>query len=228
MDYLERNTAKYVDSNQKEHKAKRAVMDLFMEVCSLAQIIEKDVRDDDSFKAVFEKTLAKTSGLKKSINRLHKTLSDTQKAITDFNADKKKKTTPVAGGGAPPVNTVVPTPAKRGRKPPANDGDPKPPRPQKETITKTTREYIWYKFIGNLAKAKCPICNKFEIEMTSFDAGHIVAEACGGPTNRDNLMPICHTCNSRMHTTNLYDYCRKNHHRDPVCPALGSGPDGKP
>lgn len=223
MDYLERNTAKYVDSNQKEHKAKRAVMDLFMEVCALAQIIEKDVRDDDSFKAVFEKTLAKTSGLKKSINRLHKTLSDTQKAITDFNADKKKKTTPVAGGGAPPVNAVVPTPVKRGRKTPVDD-DPKPPR-AKEKITKTTREYIWHKFMGNVAKANCPICDESVIKMTSFDAGHIVAEACGGPTNRDNLMPICHTCNVRMHTANLFDYCRKEYKRDPVCPALDSGPE---
>ena len=79
---------------------------------------------------------------------------------------------------------------------------------------KETREQIRERYIGDKAKADCPVCRKRAIRMTDFSAGHIVAEACGGVTDSSNLMPICGNCNSWMATTNLYEYCRKEFERE--------------
>jgi hypothetical protein len=90
----------------------------------------------------------------------------------------------------------------------------------KMKIGKSIREEIWEKYIGDKAKADCPVCLKRPIRMTDFSAGHIEAESRGGATDATNLIPICSNCNCRMSTENLYAYTRKNFGRDPVFPAL--------
>lgn len=93
-------------------------------------------------------------------------------------------------------------------------------KPKKAKIGKEIREHIWEKYIGDKAKADCPVCQKRIIRSTDFSAGHIVAESCGGATDVTNLVPICCNCNSRMYTENLYDYTRRNFGRDPVFAAV--------
>jgi 5-methylcytosine-specific restriction endonuclease McrA len=88
-------------------------------------------------------------------------------------------------------------------------------RKLKAKITKEMREQIWEAYMGNCAKGPCPVCQKREIRMTDFSAGHIIAEACGGPTDVSNLMPICGNCNSRMRTENLFEYAARHAKKEP-------------
>ena len=258
MEFLEKKKDLYRDASQREPRAKRALMDAFMEICSIAQIIEKEVKDDESFKTVFDKCVSKKSALKKALNKLPETLNNATKETNEVAAARKKGTekatataaataattaaSPTIGGnksaaGAIPriadgANEIVGISGKRGRPktvaaPAAVVAeDPTTPKREgkvkvKEKITPAMREQAWMRFIGNLAVANCPVCDDNKIKMTNFSAGHIVAEACDGPTNKDNLMPICSTCNVRMSTKNLYEYCCKEFGRDPVFPGGG-------
>jgi len=74
----------------------------------------------------------------------------------------------------------------------------------KATIPKTLRLAVWDKYVGlSVGQVKCLCCNMVDIHQGDFECGHIEAEAKGGPTNIDNLLPICSTCNRSMHTRNL-------------------------
>jgi len=68
-------------------------------------------------------------------------------------------------------------------------------------ITKKLKAEVWKK----CANKTCECCQK-EITKTSFEAGHIIARAKGGPTEIDNLVAICGDCNKRMATRNLYEF----------------------
>ena len=45
-----------------------------------------------------------------------------------------------------------------------------------------------------------------KITKKSFQAGHIIARAKGGPTEIANLVAICGDCNKRMATRDLYEF----------------------
>ena len=45
--------------------------------------------------------------------------------------------------------------------------------------------------------------------MGNFHAGHILAEANGGKTTLDNLIPLCALCNTSMGTYNVFDFITK-------------------
>ncbi len=82
-------------------------------------------------------------------------------------------------GGAAPTNVLVPdltedpapvkTPSKAGKKTDETSGK-KPPREGKDKITPAMREEIWDKYIGDKAKAKCPVCQTSDIKSTKFSA----------------------------------------------------------
>lgn len=231
MEFLEKKKDLYKDATQKEPRAKRALMDAFIEICELAQMIEKEVRDKDSFEAVFEKCLSKKSTLKKALNKLPETLSAAKKADDELTKLRKDVSKPMIGGAGAATREELNEIVGISGKPAAKRGRPKataaaaaaedpesPKRPHKAKITPTMREHAWKRYIGNLAETNCPVCDDNKIKMTNFTAGHIVAEACDGVTDKDNLMPICNTCNVRMATKHLYEYCRKEFGRDPVFP----------
>jgi len=52
----------------------------------------------------------------------------------------------------------------------------------------------------------CVCCKKTAIKNTGFVAGHIVAEADGGPLNINNPAPVCQPCNQSMGKKNMEDY----------------------
>jgi len=82
------------------------------------------------------------------------------------------------------------------------------PKPKGKSVNpKSLRIKVWDVNIGlDHGRAKCLCCESTEITQFDFDCGHIVAEACGGPTKLDNLLPICSSCNRSMHNMNLYEF----------------------
>ena len=70
-------------------------------------------------------------------------------------------------------------------------------------ITKALRLAVWD---CKQTEQDC-ICCKDIISITDFHCGHIVSVARGGATVKNNLKPICATCNSDMGVMNLYEYC---------------------
>jgi len=225
MDYLKTQTDTYRDATQKDPKAKRELIHVFMQICELSAMIERDVKDKASFDALYEKCASSNNKMVKELNSLAANLSSCKKALDVVKHDrkernKKKKTPPAVPPMAAPTNTIVltgggdedPVAPKLTKVPKAPK---KPATGGKKKISKETREQIWEHYIGDRAKAECPVCRKRTIRMTDFSAGHIVAEACGGATDATNLMPICSNCNSRMSTMNLYEYCQKEFGRAP-------------
>lgn len=84
-------------------------------------------------------------------------------------------------------------------------------KPKKKTrIPAALRYAVWKKYMGDLGKAKCPVCELTDITPFDFQCGHIVAEACGGPTNLENLKPICGLCNVSSQTRNMDEF-KKTH-----------------
>jgi hypothetical protein len=78
-------------------------------------------------------------------------------------------------------------------------------RPIDETpVSKELRAQVLEKCVNG----KCLICEDNEINEDCFEAGHIVARALGGPTELDNLIPICIECNRSMGIKNAYEYKR--------------------
>lgn len=78
---------------------------------------------------------------------------------------------------------------------------------RKETIPKSLKEQIWYKYIGlNLTEAPCLCCESETIKIMHFHAGHVISEVNGGPTTLENLRPICARCNLQMGSMNMNEY----------------------
>jgi len=69
-------------------------------------------------------------------------------------------------------------------------------------ISRELRQQVWEKSLDS----KCMICRDTELTMDSFESGHIVAKARGGPTELQNLIPICGGCNKGMGTRHAYKY----------------------
>jgi predicted restriction endonuclease len=70
---------------------------------------------------------------------------------------------------------------------------------RKKQIPTALREAVWIKKCGRVFEHKCNVtwCPN---TMTAYDfqAGHNIPESKGGPTNIDNLIPICGRCNNSM------------------------------
>jgi 5-methylcytosine-specific restriction endonuclease McrA len=235
MEYLRRHLNDYEDATQKEPKAKRALILALFDVLNIAETVEKEVKDKATFEALFEKSVSGKTKFTKALAELSEHMNTVNNELNTVRNDRRKrekamkKTKPMEGGAAPtneivsdatedPV-PVVKVPTKASQKTDETTGK-KTAKQCKDKITLAMREEIWDKYIGDKAKAKCPVCQTSVIRMTGFSAGHITAEALGGVTNITNLVPICGHCNSRMSTENLFEYTLKNHMRAPVFPGL--------
>jgi len=79
--------------------------------------------------------------------------------------------------------------------------------PRKKTIPAAVRTACWNHHIGvKVGETVCPMGCGNIISSRNFHCGHIVAEAHGGTTDLDNLIPICQTCNTSMGTANMHDF----------------------
>ena len=80
---------------------------------------------------------------------------------------------------------------------------------RKQHIPKKLKNMIWDKYVGKeKGIGYCYCCNE-EIDSKNFEAGHIIPEARGGPTNAENLRPICSCCNKSMGTQNMDEFRAK-------------------
>ena len=71
-----------------------------------------------------------------------------------------------------------------------------------QKIPSTLRHKIWVSHNGKVYESNCYCCSK-EINITNFHCGHIISRKDNGPTNEDNLRPICSDCNSSMGSQNM-------------------------
>jgi hypothetical protein len=81
---------------------------------------------------------------------------------------------------------------------------------QKARIPKALREQVWLKYSQQQFSIKCltPWCQN-QINAFDFHCGHMQAEAKGGSTTLDNLIPICARCNLSMGTTSFSAWATK-------------------
>lgn len=92
--------------------------------------------------------------------------------------------------------------------PPNSDAPTKrPPSKRKAAIPASLRAAVWNTYIGETSgKAKCPVCSSQDISPFTFECGHVIAEANGGPTTLENLRPICGSCNRSSGTRNMMEF----------------------
>jgi len=80
---------------------------------------------------------------------------------------------------------------------------------RKATISKQLRLLVWNDWIGgSVGRTLCPLCRAISIQQgaANWHCGHIVPEAYGGQATRDNLRPVCSTCNISMGTKHMRDF----------------------
>lgn len=77
-------------------------------------------------------------------------------------------------------------------------------RHRKVRIPIALREQVWLRYGGEKFRKKCYVswCMN-DITVFNFQCGHIQAESLGGPTNINNLVPICSRCNQSMGTQHM-------------------------
>jgi 5-methylcytosine-specific restriction endonuclease McrA len=88
----------------------------------------------------------------------------------------------------------------------------------KKKIPQAVRNAVWNTYIGvNKGEDRCFVGCGEPITKSNFECGHIHAEAKGGPTDLENLRPICSACNKSIGTRNMEDFITEykfNRHRN--------------
>ena len=88
---------------------------------------------------------------------------------------------------------------------------PKPKgKPHKKKIPVALREQVWIKQMGRAFEGKCSTtwCQN-RITVFDFQSGHNIPESKGGPTNLENLVPLCGRCNLSMGNEYTFDeWCK--------------------
>ena len=97
------------------------------------------------------------------------------------------------------------------------------PARRKKSIPQALKWQTWIHYAGENFKAKCatPWCRNI-MNVTNFQAGHKQAEAAGGPTTLENLIPICAPCNQSMGTEHFDIWARRGKHVHRCCFSLAN------
>jgi hypothetical protein len=76
------------------------------------------------------------------------------------------------------------------------------------------RSEIWRKSFGNIFEGKCICCDAAQINATDFISGHIVSvkNGCLGGSVRDNIVPVCFSCNSSMSEEDMDYFMERNNY----------------
>lgn len=98
----------------------------------------------------------------------------------------------------PPKPLTKKTPPKTPKTPKASSETPTPKR-RKAPIPTALREAVWIHHMNRSFEGKCrvPWCPN-TITAFDFQCGHNIPESKGGPTDINNLVPICARCNLSM------------------------------
>jgi hypothetical protein len=79
---------------------------------------------------------------------------------------------------------------------------------KKKSIPKSLRNNVWTKYIGDFFYGECYCCN-IQININTWECGHIISEKNGGNTVLTNLRPVCSQCNKSMGTENMFIFKKK-------------------
>ena len=87
---------------------------------------------------------------------------------------------------------------------------------RKKKIPKALREQVWINKMGKNFTGTCSIswCEN-DMSCFNFDCGHNIPESKGGPTNIENLIPICRNCNIGMGNRYTIDEWEKKYEVPP-------------
>jgi HRDC domain/HNH endonuclease len=71
------------------------------------------------------------------------------------------------------------------------------------------RQNVWKTYIGAyVAQTKCMCCGLNDIDVWTFENGHVLSRSGGGLSSIENLRPICRTCNASMGVMNMDDFMK--------------------
>lgn len=80
-------------------------------------------------------------------------------------------------------------------------------KPKRKGIPNALRVLVWNTHYSEIiAQGMCWCCRK-TITQQSFQCGHIVAHANGGPDTLANLKPVCSTCNHSIGNVDMRVFC---------------------
>ena len=79
---------------------------------------------------------------------------------------------------------------------------------KKKSIPASLRREVWTKWVGKKWETQCFVswCTNTLDALSSWEAGHDIAESKGGKTNIANLRPICSQCNKSMGTRSIREF----------------------
>jgi 5-methylcytosine-specific restriction endonuclease McrA len=122
------------------------------------------------------------------------------------------------------MNSIVHLPER-----PQPQPQPQTPQPRKQKISAALREQVWIQRHGRLFETKCMTtwCHN-TITVFNFQCGHDIPESKGGPTNLENLYPICVKCNLSMSNKYTFKEWCKLHTTQKVYPETPELPQLKP
>jgi 5-methylcytosine-specific restriction endonuclease McrA len=76
---------------------------------------------------------------------------------------------------------------------------PETVKKRKDKIPVALREQVWIHKMGRVFEGKCPtVWCENTITVFDFHSGHNIPESKGGPTTKENLIPLCSRCNLSM------------------------------
>lgn len=90
---------------------------------------------------------------------------------------------------------------------------------KRQYISHSLRTQVWTTIYNDPPKfqVSCPICEKTQMEIhnaKTWEVSHVVAHACGGSEELENLKPICKPCNRKMKTLDMRDYIKETRFAD--------------
>ncbi len=80
----------------------------------------------------------------------------------------------------------------------------------RKKLSKKIRKELYARDCGDISTPGTCFCCKEVIRYgDNYEAGHILAQSKGGADTLDNLRALCKTCNCRMGTMHMMEYCNK-------------------
>ena len=233
MELLRAQLEVYKDAKKPHEIAKRALLTMFQDACTLNDKIQRILKDKETLEEFMGKCIrGSRPRILKDANDLSKEYAIIDAALEKAKAEeetrlkrKAKRDAAAAASTVPAINiTVVVGGGEvivRNTGKAVESEDPIAPtkRVKKTPIPKCIKDASWAKYVGNeCAKTKCLCCDRTDILMNSFVAGHIISEKNHGKVTVDNIIPICNGCNSSMGIRNMHEFCETHWNRKLVLP----------
>jgi len=97
---------------------------------------------------------------------------------------------------------------------------------KKQYINKRLRNAVWTRYMGEVYRGRCYCCNRKDIDVFSYQCGHVLAEFKGGEATLRNLRPICALCNTSCSIRHMRDFAMASGFTDSkICLEERSLPD---